>query len=85
MRSLHDRFSDLAPHKHLECAGEWFNSMDSRDIVALYRLDEPHGWDLSPSIENKIDVNNQTSNRHSNSGCLGDPVVARRIHDALVS
>jgi hypothetical protein len=75
----------LKPNKHPECAEAWFNAMDSRDIVALYPLDEPHGWDVSPSIENKTDVQNQTSNRHGISGYLGDPIVARRIYDALVS
>jgi hypothetical protein len=75
----------LAPNKHPECAGHWFNAMDSRDIVALHPLDASHGWDISPGIENKTDVNNQTSNRHGISGYLGDPVIAKRIYDALVS
>lgn len=75
----------LAPNKHPECAGQWFNAMDSRDVVALRPLDAAHGWDISPGIENKTDVNNQTSNRHGISGYLGDPVIAKRIYDALVS
>ena len=75
----------LAPNGHPECVGQWFNAMDSHDIVAIAPLDEPHGWDISPAIENKTDVNNQTSNRHGISGYLSDPVVARRIYDALVS
>jgi hypothetical protein len=75
----------LAPNKHPECASHWFNAMDSRDIVALHPLNASHGWDISPAIENKTDVNNQTSNRHGISGYLGDAVIAKRIYDALVA
>ena len=75
----------LAPNKHPDCAGQWFNAMDSRDIVALHPLDASHDWDISPGIENKTDVNNQTSNRHGISGYLSDPVISKRIYDALVS
>jgi hypothetical protein len=75
----------LAPNKHPECARHWFNAMDSRDVVALSSLDASHGWDISPEIENKTDVNNQTSNRHGISGYLSDPIVARRIYEALVA
>jgi hypothetical protein len=73
----------LAPNRHPECVGDWFNALDVRDIVALYPLDEDK-FPITPSIENKIDVNNQTENRHGISGYLNDKEVAKRIYDALI-
>jgi hypothetical protein len=46
-------------------------------------LDALH-FGVDPAVENKDDVANGTSNRHGISGYLSDPIVARRIHDALV-
>lgn len=74
----------IAPIGHPACAATWFNAMDERDVVALYPLDAQH-FDVSPAIENKTDVDNDTENRHGISGYLSDPVVARRIHAALVA
>lgn len=74
----------LRPIKHPACAPEWFNAMDSGDIVALYPLDEDH-FDVDPAIENKTDVHNHTSNQHGIAGYLDDKDVARRIYDALVT
>jgi hypothetical protein len=74
----------LTPNSHPACVGQWFNAMDSRDIVALYPLDGAHAWDVDPAIENKTDVKNPTPNRHEVSGYLSDPAIARRIHEALV-
>lgn len=65
----------------------WFNAMDERDAVALYPLDvasfplDP----AEPTIENKRDVRNKTTNRHGIAGYLDDEVVAKRIHDALIA
>jgi hypothetical protein len=73
----------MAPNKHPACVTKWFNAMDSRDVVALYPLDEAH-FRLNPLIENKTDVDNPTENRHGITGYLSDAVVAKRIHDALV-
>lgn len=73
----------LAPNKHPECVGKWFNAMDERDAVALYPLDAKN-FPISPSIENKTDVQNQTENCHGISGYLNDKEVAKRIYDALV-
>lgn len=73
----------LAPNKHPECVGKWFNAMDERDVVALYPLDSEN-FPITPSIENKRDVENQTENRHGISGYLNDKEVAKRIYDALV-
>lgn len=67
------------------CVGSWFNAMDPHDAVALHPLDVDH-FAINPplpAIENKTDVDNRTPNQHGISGYLGDPVVARRIFDAL--
>lgn len=73
----------LAPNKHPECVGKWFNAMDERDVVALYPLDT-RNFPITPLIENKTDVQNQTQNRHGINGYLNDKEVAKRIYDALV-
>ncbi|SSW67406.1 alpha/beta hydrolase [Achromobacter agilis] len=70
--------------RHPDCVGRWFNARDPRDVVALYSLDERH-FGVVPAIENKIDVDNSSSNRHGIEGYLEDPEVARRIHDALAA
>lgn len=67
------------------CVSIWFNAMDMRDAVALYPLDPQH-FPINPQkpeIENKTDIDNRTSNRHGIAGYLEDPVVAKRIFDAL--
>lgn len=57
--------------------------MDPDDIVALYSL-EAANFPVNPSIENKTDVKNQTSNQHGIKGYLNDKEIAKRIYDALV-
>jgi hypothetical protein len=74
----------LQPIKDLACADAWFNAMDPNDIVALYPLGPPR-FDVRPTVENKTDVDNHTGNQHGIAGYLDDPVVARRIHDAVSS
>ena len=74
----------LRPVKHPTCVTKWFNAMDSRDVVALYPLDAAH-FPVTPTIENKTNVDNPTENRHGISGYLSDAVVAKRIYDALTS
>ncbi|MGV2340786.1 MAG UNVERIFIED_CONTAM: hypothetical protein LVR18_44655 [Planctomycetaceae bacterium] len=74
----------LRPVAHPVCVTKWLNALDSRDIVALYPLDAPR-FDVTPNIENKNDVDNPTENRHGISGYLSDPVVAKRIYDALTA
>jgi hypothetical protein len=74
----------LVAREHPRCAGAWFNAMDPRDIVALHPLDATY-FPVEPPIENKVDVVNDTPNRHGITGYLSDPEVARRIHDALVA
>ena len=72
----------LAPIKHPKCVGKWFNAMDERDVVPLYALDNTN-FNISPSIENKTDVDNFTDNHHGIIGYLSDSEVAKRLHDAL--
>jgi hypothetical protein len=74
----------LHPCDHPPCVGKWFNAMDHRDVVSLYPLDADH-FPVDPLIENKTDVDNPTENRHGISGYLSDPVVAKRIHEALTA
>lgn len=74
----------LAPISHPRCAARWFNAMDERDVVSLYPLDAAH-FAVTPAIDNKTDVDNPTSNRHGIDGYLSDPVVARRIYDAVTA
>ncbi len=72
----------LRPIAFPSCAGDWYNALDPRDVVALYPLDAAH-FAVNPAIENKIDVYNQSENRHGIAGYLSDKDVARRIYDAL--
>jgi hypothetical protein len=65
------------------CIDGWYNALDDRDVVALYAL-RPVRFPLE-DIENKIDVDNFTRNRHGIEGYLSDPEVAERIHRALVA
>jgi hypothetical protein len=72
----------VSPNKHPECVGRWLNALDPRDTVALYPMDKAN-FPIDPLIENKLDVQNKTENRHGISGYLDDEVVAKRIFDAL--
>ena len=74
----------IRPIGHPACADAWFNAMDPDDVVALFPLDADH-FDVDPPIENKTDIDNGTANQHGISGYLTDPVVAKRIHDALLA
>lgn len=80
--AIKQALGQLSPNKHPECVGKWFNAMDDGDVVALYPLSKKH-FGITPEIENKTDVVNQTENQHGISGYLNDQEVARRIHDAL--
>jgi hypothetical protein len=61
----------------------WLNARDPRDVVALVPLDDAH-FHVNPAVEDKSDVDNTTDNRHGIDGYLDDPVVAGRIHDAVM-
>ena len=73
----------LRPLQFPSVVSAWFNAMDSDDVVALYPLEPPRFSVPAPGIENYTEVDNQTSNQHGIDGYLGDPVVARRIREAL--
>jgi len=75
---------EMGAAKRPACAKAWFNARDPQDVVALFPLSKPH-FNLKPAIENKNDVSNDTSNHHGISGYLKDPVVARRLYDALLA
>ena len=71
------------PIKMPDCVQNgWFNAFDDRDVVALNPLNTKY-FDIDPSIENKSDIRNQTSNRHGIIGYLNDKTVAKEIYDAL--
>jgi hypothetical protein len=73
----------LAPIDFPGCVQHWFNAMDRRDILALHPLDAAH-FDVSPGIENRIDVSNDTGNNHHGiSGYLSDQQVALHTSKAL--
>lgn len=57
----------------------WYNARDNDDFVALYPLDTEH-FPITPAIQNKGDVDNDTDNQHGISGYLKDPDIARAIH-----
>lgn len=73
----------LRPLQYPAAAAAWFNAMDPADVVALYPLRDPWFSVPAPGIENHVDVDNPTENRHGITGYLEDPEVARRIHEAL--
>lgn len=60
----------------------WLNAADVRDPIALYsRLDR----DVFPAeIENLSDLHNLKDNPHGIGDYLADPIVARRIREALI-
>lgn len=60
----------------------WFNAFDTRDVVALYPLDNEN-FPVTPAIRNVTNVRNETSNRHGISGYLDDEGVAKEILNAL--
>ncbi len=60
----------------------WFNGYDERDVVALKPLNKDY-FNIIPSITNKNDVDNHTSNRHGIEGYLNDKDIAWEIYNAL--
>lgn len=75
--------TSLAPLKHPECIGSWFNAMDEGDVVSLFPLNSAN-FPITPPITNKTDVHNHTDNRHGIIGYLDDEEVAKRIYDAVI-
>jgi hypothetical protein len=80
VRAIRDQFRPLrfpAP------VNVWYNAFDPRDVVALFPLDKAN-FPVVPEIENYSLVKNGTDNRHGIAGYLDDPIVAKRLLDALV-
>jgi hypothetical protein len=74
-----------SPIKMPDCVKNgWFNAYDERDIVALKPLNKEY-FNINPSIKNKNDVDNHTSNRHGIEGYLNDKDIAREIYNALTN
>lgn len=74
----------VGPNAHPQCVGLWLNALDPSDTVALYPLDKKN-FPIDPMVQNILDVENSTENHHGISGYLDHPVVAKRIHGALVA
>ncbi len=72
----------VSPLKMPPCVDSWFNAFDDRDVVALLPLDS-NTFNINPAIENKMNVDNQTDNRHGIIGYLNDVTVATKIYEAL--
>lgn len=56
----------------------WYNSYDTRDIIALNPLDDIH-FPTDPAINNDSSVDNHTDNRHGIVGYLDEPELARQL------
>jgi len=72
----------LAPLRFPGGVASWFNALDGRDVVALYQLDATT-FPIAPPVENYAGVRNGTENAHGIAGYLNDPIVAKRIYEAL--
>jgi hypothetical protein len=79
IRAVRDQ---LIPLKFPNPVHAWYNAFDSRDVVALYPLDNAN-FPVSPPIVNNGAVRNHTDNRHGIVGYLDDKAVAEHILDAL--
>jgi hypothetical protein len=62
----------------------WYNAFDTRDIIALYPLDNAN-FPVTPGIENYSGVRNHTDNRHGIVGYLDDVEIAKKIVEALAT
>ena len=79
IRAIRDQ---LLPLSYPASVSAWYNAYDTRDVVALYPLNEEN-FPLTPPVENYSGVKNQTSNRHGIAGYLNDRQVAGKILKAL--
>ncbi|MEO7071512.1 MAG: hypothetical protein ABI300_00415 [Rhodanobacter sp.] len=86
VKEIRETVMKWSPTRCPPCVDAWFNAYDTRDVVALYPLTTDYFPcdPLLPAIEEYDQVKNHTDNRHGIAGYLDDPVVARRIHDALI-
>ena len=79
VRAVRDQFRPL---RRPASIGAWYNAFDTRDVVALYPLDETN-FPVQPEIENYSGVDNHTDNRHGIVGYLDDAEIAKRVLGAL--
>lgn len=86
VKEIRETVMKWSPTRCPPCVDAWFNAYDRRDVVALYPLTTNYfpRDPLLPGIDEYGEVNNHTDNRHGIGGYLDDPVVAKRIHDALL-
>lgn len=82
VRAISSRLSALGVHGFPAAVARWYNALDPQDVVALRPLHDPWFESETPVV-NFEDVVNPTSNQHGISGYLGNPTVAKRIHEAL--
>jgi hypothetical protein len=80
LSAIRKRLNSVA---HPPCVGHWLNAIDPRDTVALHPLTVDR-FDVEPPVDNKVDIDNDTVNRHGIEGYLADAGVAAQIHAALV-
>jgi len=74
--------NQLVPLKFPKPAHAWYNAFDTRDVVALFPLDDSN-FPVIPAVTNFDGVKNHTDNRHGIDGYLDDTKVAERILDGL--
>lgn len=78
VRAVRDQFRPLRSPP----VDAWFNAFDTRDVVALYPLDDAN-FPVRPVVDNYDKVRNATENRHGIVGYLNDSEVAGHIVKAL--
>lgn len=81
IRAVRDQ---LRPLRFPQSIKSWYNAFDTRDVIALYPLDQAN-FPVMPAIENYSLVKNHTDNRHGIVGYLDDPEIAKKLLDALAS
>jgi len=79
IRAIRDQFRPL---RRPAAVSDWYNAFDTRDVVALFPLNQSN-FPVNPPIENNHTIKNKTDNRHGISGYLDDANVSRRIGEAL--
>lgn len=74
--------NQLVPLKFPRSVHAWYNAFDTRDVVALFPLDDDN-FPVTPAVTNYDGVKNHTDNRHGIDGYLDDPKVAAHVLDGL--
>jgi hypothetical protein len=82
IRAVRDQLVPIGYPKPPVALAAWNNALDTRDIVALYPLDQAN-FPVNPAVKNYDGVKNHTDNRHGIAGYLDDPTVAGWLLDAI--